>query len=324
MGLRAKICMASAVVVTLSVATAVTAPRSEPVRAVKIVVPFPPGGAADILARLLADQLGRTGAMNIQIENRPGAGSVVGTEAVARATPDGNTILVTANSFIINPILRKVSYEPFKSFDPLCLVASTPQVIAVNGASAYQTLEDLVKAARSKPGELTLASVGPATAQHIAFELLKRAASVNMTHVPFPGGGPAVNALLGNHVTAVLANVPEMDQQVRAGQLRALAVTAPRRLAHWPTVPAVAEAGFPGFEAATWIGLVAPATSPKHRLDQMTDGIRAAMQVPDVAVKLAVLGLDLIGMCGADFSIYLRKQYQEYSAIIREANIRPE
>ena len=231
---------------------------------------------------------------------------------------------MTANSFVINPIVRKVSYEPITSFDPICLVASTPQALAVNSASAYQTLDDLVRTARNKPGELTLASVGPATAQHIAFELFKRAASVNMTHVPFPGGGPAVNALLGNHVTAVLANVPELNQQVRAGQLRALAVTAPHRLAQWPNVPTVAEAGFSGIEAATWIGLVAPAGSPKHRLDQMADLLKAAIQVPGIAAKLATVGLDPVGVCGADFSIYLQKQYQEYAAIIREASIRPE
>jgi tripartite-type tricarboxylate transporter receptor subunit TctC len=293
-------------------------------RTTKIVVPFPAGGAADIAARLLADQLGQASGSTFQVENRPGAGSVVGTEAVARAAPDGSTLLVTANSFVINPILRKVAYDPLTSFDPICHLADTPQILAVNGASPYRSVADLINAARSKPGELTLASVGPATAQHIAFEIFRRAASVSMTHVPYPGGAPAVNALLGQHVTAVLANYSEVAQQATAGQLRPLAVTSRKRLEQLPAVPTLEETGLKDYEASTWLGLVAPAKSSQQVLARLAGWLVGAMQNPDVKLKLASFGLSPVGACGNDFSAYLRKQYEEYSVVIREAGIRAE
>jgi tripartite-type tricarboxylate transporter receptor subunit TctC len=196
-------------------------------RTIKIVVAVPPGGNTDIVARVLADQIGRAHGPTMVIENRPGAGSAIATEAVARAAPDGNTLLLAGNSFVVNPHLRKVNYDPLASFEPICYLVTSPTVIVVNAASPYRTLADLIAAARAKPGELTLASVGPGSAAHIAIEVLKRVADVNLTFVPYPGTAPAINALLGQHVTSVLANVTDVVEQVKAGQLR----RAGRRLA---------------------------------------------------------------------------------------------
>jgi tripartite-type tricarboxylate transporter receptor subunit TctC len=202
---------------------------SQMARTIRIVVPFPAGGSADELARLLADQIGRTRGVNFVIENRPGAGTVVATEAVSRAAPDGNTLLIVANSFVINPSLKKLSYDPFASFAPVCHLVSSPLIIAVNSDSPYRSLADLTSAAHAKPGELTLASVAPATTQHIAFEMLKRVADMNMIHVPYPGGAPTVTALLGEHVTAVIANYSEVEAHLASGKLRALATASHQR-----------------------------------------------------------------------------------------------
>jgi len=177
-------------------------------RTIKLVVPFPPGGGADTLARLLAERMGRAHALSVIVENRPGAGTTIATEAVSRAAPDGNTMLLVANSFVINPSLKRLNYDPLKSFDPICLLTRSPNVIAVNSASPYRSLQDLITAARARPAELTMAFQGPGTGQHVGFEKLKRAADINMIHVPFTGSAPAVSALLGGHVAALFATTP--------------------------------------------------------------------------------------------------------------------
>ena len=207
--------LASMLALTLSGRSA-----SSQTRTIKIVVAQPPGGAADTLARLLAEQISRTQGLSMVIENRPGAASIIGTEAVSRAAPDGNTLLLISPSFVINSHLRKLSYDPFTSFESICYLVQTPTVILVNSASPYGTLADLMNAARAKPGELTLAAAGPATPAHMAFERLKRAANVNMTFVPFSGGTPAVNALLGEHVTSALSDYPGAAEQLKGGKQR--------------------------------------------------------------------------------------------------------
>jgi tripartite-type tricarboxylate transporter receptor subunit TctC len=291
-------------------------------RTIKIIVPFPPGGSADILARVLGEQVGKAQGLTALTENRPGAGASIGYEAVARAAPDGNTLVLSANSLVINPIMRKVNYDPVTSFEPVCYLVSSPQVIVVNKTSPYRTLAALITAARAKPGELTFASVGPATTQHIGIEQLKHAANVNMTHIPYTGGAPAINALLGDHVTAVFANFSEVVEQVKAGKLRALASTTRARIEPLPDVPTVAESGFKDYEVAVWFGLLAPAKTPKEQVAQLADWFAAAMQVPEIKSKLIGLGLYPVGICGADYAAYIRKQYDEYDRIIKAANIR--
>jgi tripartite-type tricarboxylate transporter receptor subunit TctC len=202
---------------------------SQTARTIRIVVPFPAGGSADDVARLMADQIGRTQGASFVIENRPGAGTVVATEAVSRAAPDGNTLLIVANSFVINPSLKKLNYDPFTSFAPVCNLVASPLIIAVNSDSPYRSFADLIAAARQKPGELTMATVAPATTQHIAFEMLKRVTDMNMIHVPYPGGAPAVTALLGAHVTAVIANYSEVAAHLASGRSGSASWRPPRR-----------------------------------------------------------------------------------------------
>jgi tripartite-type tricarboxylate transporter receptor subunit TctC len=293
-------------------------------RTIKFVVPFAPGGTADILARLLAEEIGKAHAVGTLIENRPGAGTVIATEAVSRAAPDGNTVLLNANAFVITPHLRKLSYDPLTSFEPICQLVSSPQVIVVNGASPYRSLSQMLQAARVRPGEITLASVGPASTQHIAFEVLKHLASVDITYVPFNGNAPAVNALLGNHVDSVLVNYSEVVDQLPDGKLRALATTSGARISMLPDIPAVAELGYKSFEAEVWFGAVVPAKTPRATISELAVWMTAAMDAPAVKPKLTALGLYPVGKCGAEFAADLRRRFDDYGRAIRESNIKGE
>ena len=285
-------------------------------------MPLAPGGGVSVLARLMADYFTQTQGVTALVENRPGGGTVIATEAVSRAPADGDTILMTANSFTINPHLRKLNYDPLSSFTPICLLVRTPTAIVVESASPFRTFAELISAARAKPGELTIASVGPTTSFHLGIEVLKRVAGINMTYVPYPGNTPAITALLGGHVTAVFANYPEFDELLKAGKVRALATGAQTRIESLPDVPTVAESGYKGYDVETVIGLVVPDKTAKDTVSQLRDWSTAALRNPDISRKLTAQGLYPVAMCGEEYGVYLRKQYEEYGRIIREANIK--
>jgi tripartite-type tricarboxylate transporter receptor subunit TctC len=292
-------------------------------RTIKIIVPSTAGGGADVLARMLADQIGKAKGQTIVVENRPGAGNTIGTEAVARAAPDGNTLLITTPEFVINPHLRKLNYDPLTSFAPICYLARSPQLIVVNPATSYKTLADLLDGARQKPSELTVASAGPASSPHVGIERIKHDAKVDFTYVPFQGSGPALNALLGQHVTAAMASYPNVTGQIRGGQLRAMAVASLSRVDDLPDVPTVQEAGFKDFDLDIWFGVVAPVGTPQDSLAQLTSWFKAALQDPEILAKLKAQGLFPVGACGADYAAFTRKQFDDYGRGIREANIKP-
>jgi tripartite-type tricarboxylate transporter receptor subunit TctC len=292
-------------------------------RNIRIVVPFPPGGTADILARVLGEQIGKTGGPAILVENRPGGGTVIATEQVARAAPDGNTLLLMANSFVINASVRaSLPYDPLTSFEPVCLMVDSPQIMVVNAGSPFKTLADFVAAAKAKPGELNYATVGPATTQHIAFEQFLRAAGIKLTYVPFGGGAPATTALVGGHVMAVLANPSEVMEQVKAGKLRAIAVASKQRFAPLADIPTIMESGYPDFEATAWFGLVVPAATPKPAIEQNIAMFKTALAAPDVQAKLAPQGYRSIGVCGDAFGAHIKQQHEAYTRVTREAGIK--
>jgi tripartite-type tricarboxylate transporter receptor subunit TctC len=291
---------------------------------IRMVVPAPAGGTADVVARLLADQIGRIQGTTVVIENRPGAGTAIATELVSHAAPDGSTVLIVAPPFIINSYIRKLDYDPLSSFEPICYLMRSPAVLVVDSASPYRTMGDLLNTARAKPGELTLASTGPATVTHIAFERLKRAARANMTFIPYPGMAPAINAVLGQHVTAAFGNYGDLIEQIKAGKLRALAVATQTRIESLPDVPTIAESGYSDFEADVWYGLVAPAGTPRTAVSQFVEWITRALQVPEIKSKLAALGISVVGTCGEDFATFLRTRYEEYGRAVREADIKVE
>jgi tripartite-type tricarboxylate transporter receptor subunit TctC len=292
-------------------------------KTIRMVVPFPPGGTADNIARLITQQANTTG-FKLIVENRPGAGTIIATDLVAHATPDGTSLLIMSNSFVINTIVRaKLPYDPF-TLEPICLIADSPQVIVVHQASPYRTLKDLIEAARAKPGALSFAAVGPATTQHIAGEMLKQAANVNLTYVPFTGGAPAVNALLGQHVTTVIANYNEVMEQLKAGNLRALAVASRQRLKAIPDVPTFIEAGYKDFEASAFFGVVTTAGTPKDTVAQLDAMLTAALKDPGVSAKLVAQGLDMVGACGETFRAHIKRQHEIYTRAIQDAGIKIE
>jgi tripartite-type tricarboxylate transporter receptor subunit TctC len=296
---------------------------SSQARAIKLINPFPPGGTADVIARIVTEQIGRMRGATFVIENRPGAATMIGTEVAARAAPDGNTLLINSTSFVINPHLRKLNFDPLASFAPICNLTQSPQLLFVNNDSSYRTMAALIAAAVAKPGELTLAST-PAGSAQISFERFKRAANVSITYVPFPGNAPTVNAVLGGHVTAGLANYADLVGHIQAGKLRALATMTPTRVEALPDLPTVGEAGYKEFEYLGWFGVVAPAQTAEQKVNQLMEWFTTALQDSEVKAKLTAQGLFPLKECGAEFAATLRKEYDDYGRAIREANIKAE
>ena len=294
-----------------------------PSKTVRLVVPFPPGGAADILARLVANQITQASGQGMVVENRPGGGTVIATEAVSRATPDGTTLLLMANSFVINASLRThLSYDPLTSFEHICFMAQSPHVLSVNSKSTIKTFADLAAQAKAKPGELTIAAVGPATTHHIAIEVLKRSANLDMTYVSFTGGAPSVTNLIGGHVTSALTNYAEAKENL-GGTLRPIAVGTRERLPELPDIPTLNELGYPDVIGVSWFGLVAPATTPAAAIAEITKRAKAALADTEVSTKVAGAGIVAEGKtCGADFTALLKTQHGRYAKAIKEAGIK--
>lgn len=314
-------CARLAVALTLLLAPFKPSAWSQPAGTIKIVVPYTPGSGPDILSRLMAEQIGRAQGPTVVVENRPGGGTVIGTEAVERAEPDGHTVLLVANSFVANPPLKRASYDPTQSFEPVCYLAANPMVLVVLASSPYRTLDDLIAAARAKPGELAFASGGPGSSLHVAIEVLKRAANINVTYVPYGGTAPAINALMGNHVAAVWADYPTVVSQLGSGTLRGLVTTSRTRVEALPDVPTLIETGISKYEADIFYGIVAPAKTPPEALNRLSGLFISALKASDMKPKLAQQGLFPVGICGAEFGAYLRRMVDDYTRIIREANI---
>ena len=291
-------------------------------RTIKLLVPAAPGASTDFVARLSADHISRTQGVTAIVENRPGANGMIGVEQVSRAAPDGNTLLVTANTYLLDDLLRKPNYHPVTSFEPVCLLVQTPAVLLVHADSPYRTLKDLLDAAKAKPGELSLAAVGPGSTFQLGLVELSRKAGVNMTYVPYNGSAPAVTALLGKHVTAAISGYAVVVEHVKAGKLRALASGTAKRIEPEPNLPTFDESGFKGMEIDNFFGVAAPAKTPKDTITQLSSWFTAALQAPESKAKLAAQYLYAGGPCGADYGAYLRSRHDEYGKTIRDANIK--
>ena len=314
---------AAAVAATVICFLAVSVAWSQSARTIKIVVPYPPGGGADVLARVVANAIGDMHGPTMIVENRPGAGTEIGTEDVVRAAPDGNTLLLTNNALLLVPHLRKVDYDPLSSLEPICSVASTPMIAIVNSASPYHTLDDLIGAARAKPGALTFgASIGALS--HVTYEMLMHRANFRMTLVPFTGTPPEVNAVLGGHIDTAFVDYPPAAGLLQSGKLRALATGSRARIAWLPDLPTVSELGYKDFEVELWYGLFAPGHTPQQTISQFAEWFTKAVQTPQTRSRLMTQGIDTSAVCGAPFASYLQKRYDEYGRVIRDANIKAE
>ncbi len=291
-------------------------------KTLKVIVPYTPGSGPDIISRLLGEQIAKQGGPTVVVENRPGGGMTIGTEAAARAEPDGNTVLLVANAFTVNMAMKRGNFT-LASFEPVCNLASTPMPLVVQSSSPWKTVQELVDYAKANPGKFTFASGGPATSLHVAIEVLRLATKIETNYVPYGGSGPAINALIGGHVQAVWADYPTVVSHIKNGTLRALATTSPKRIDALPGVPTLTETGITKYEAEIFYGVVAPAKTPQAALNGLGTMLTNAMNTPEMKEKFAQQGLFPDGRCGDKFGSFLRDITADYERVTTAAGIKP-
>ena len=293
-----------------------------PARPVRIVVPSPPGGGTDIVARVLAQHFSKAMGQPFFVENKPGAGNMIGIEFVARSPADGYTVLIVASTLALNSVLyKKVPYHPVKDFAPVALAATAPNVLIVNPALPAQTLAEFIALAKKKPGALSYGTPGIGTSPHLSMELLKSMAGIDLQHVPYRGTAAAVTDLIGGQIAATFANALTAKPQVDAGRVRALAVSGPKRIEALAAVPPVAEAGVPGYEAMQWYGLVAPAGTPAPVIARLNAEAVKALQSDEMREKLALDGAQPVGSSPAEFGALIKSELEKWARVARAAGI---
>ena len=301
---------------------AVPAPaQTYPARQIELVVPFVAGGTTDNIARMLAQRFSDQWRQTVVVTNRPGGGSTIGTHAVAKAPPDGHTLLVTTIGFAITPALQKLPYDAANDFAPVSELASVPLVLVVHPSVPAKTLPEFIALAKSQPGGLDYASSGTGTSPHLAAEMFCTMAGVKLVHVPFKGNAEGLNAMLGGHVKVYFALVPAVLQHVRAGTLRAIAVTTETRLAALPDVPTIAELGFPNYEITSWQGLFAPAGTPKDVVAKINAETVAMLNTPDIRQRISQEGADPVGGTPEQFTARVKAEVAKWGNLVRDAGI---
>jgi tripartite-type tricarboxylate transporter receptor subunit TctC len=305
-------------------ATAASA-QSYPDHPVRVVVPFPAGGGTDILARLLIQRMAERLGANFVIDNRAGAGGTIGTEIVAKAAPDGYTILVASSSHTINPsVYKKIGYEPARDFAPVTLIASGPGLLVVHPSVPAKNVKELIALAKSRPGQLIYASAGNGTPPHLAAELFKSMAGVDLVHIPYKGNVPAFLDLLTGAVSLSFPTITSGLPQVRSGKLRALGVTSKDRSTVVPDVPTIAESGLPGYEATTWYGMLAPAKTRTPVIAKLHDHMVEVLKLVDVREKLLAQGLEPVGNRPDEFAAIISTELVKWSKVVAAAGVKAE
>jgi tripartite-type tricarboxylate transporter receptor subunit TctC len=292
----------------------------------RIIVPFTPGGSTDILARALAPKLQAALGMNVVVDNKPGAGGSLGAQEAARAAPDGQTLLMGhIGTLAVNPaIYPQLGYDPIKSFTPVAWVARVPNVLAVPANAPYTTFRAFIEAARAAPGRLAYSSGGNGSAAHITFEYLKLRARIFMLHIPYRGAAPAVTDVIAGQVQAIFTGAPALLPHVRSGRLRALAVSSTQRLPQLPDVPTVAEAGYPGFEADQWYGLMAPAGTPAALIVKLNAEVNKALALPEVVQQLSVEGAVPTPSTPQAFGELIRRELPRWAEVVKAGQVKPD
>ena len=312
-----------AAALTLAFATAAAA-QDYPTKPVRLIIPFPPGAINDTVGRMIATQLGTRLGKQVVVDNRAGAAGVIGTELAANAPKDGYTLLVVSLVNAVNPWLYKLPYDPIKSFEPVAILASAPNVLAVNAELPVKSVKEFIALAKEKPGQLQYASGGIGSFQHLGAELFRLAAGVNMLHVPFKGGGPAMIDVLGGHTKVIFATTITALPHVRSGKLRVLGVGGRERSPALPDVPTIAEAGVPGYEAANWIGIVAPAGTPAAIVAKLHKEISAAVDSPEIQKQFSSEGVEAMRMSSAEFGDLAVKEMAKWERVVKEGGIKAE
>jgi len=308
----------------LALLLALTAPAAAeyPDHPVRLIIPFPPGGSNDVVGRLVANQLSEKLGHKVFVDNRGGAGGVLGTEAAAAAAPDGYTLLIVSIAHAVNPALYKLNYDPIKSFTPVSILATGPNVLAVNPQLPVKTVAELVALAKQKPGELDYASAGVGSFQHLGGELFKLTAGVNLQHVPYKGGGPAMQDVIAGHVKIMFSSLVQTTPFIQSGQLRALGVGGTKRNPILPDVPTIAEAGVPGYEANNWWGIMAPAGTPNEIVDRLYRDIQATLKSPELTAAFDREGASAVTMSTDEFAKYIENEIVKWGRVVKEGNIK--
>ena len=297
--------------------------QSYPAKPVRLVVPFAAGGSTDIIARVLGQKLNEMWGQPVLVDNRAGGSTVIGTEIVAKAPPDGHTLLVTPAPFTIVPSLAaKLPYDPQKDFEPITLINTTPLVVVVHPGVPAKSVKELAALAKSKPGVLNYGSSGSGGSNHLAGELFNSMAGVKMVHVPYRGNAPALTDLIGGHVDVVFNGLTSALPFIKSGKLRALGVTGLQRSSTLPAVPTLDEAGLKGFQAVAWNGLSAPARTPKNVIDKINADVLKVIRAPELVEKLKAEGSDPVGSSVEQYTRFLREEIAKWNKVIRLANIK--
>lgn len=297
-----------------------------PSKAVRIIVPFPAGGVADLLPRLVGQKLSEKWGQPVIVENKVGASGNIGMAEGAHSAPDGYTLLLApAGNLTVNPTLfPHLSFDTYKDLAPVTVLAESPNVLVVHPSVPAKTFQEFIAYARANPGKLNFASPGEGSGAHLAGELLNIDAGIKAVHIPYKGLAPAVNDLMGGHVQMMFAGVSTVLQQIRSGQLVALAIASPKRSPQLPDVPTVAESGLPGFDVTSWYGIVVPAGTPPAIVQKLHRDIAEALKSPDVAAKLAGLGLEPVGDTPEEFGALIQSESVKWRDIMRKAHIKPQ
>lgn len=296
-----------------------------PSRPVRFIVPNPPGGASDIIARLFSDKLAQSWGQPVLVENRPGAATVIGTDAVAKAPADGHTLLVMTLTHPLNAAFqKKMPYDSAKDFSAVTLVAKSPIVLVVSSSLPIKTMAELVQFAKANPGKLSYASAGPGTVQHMAAEMFRSLAGVNVLHVPYKGSSAAHPDLLAGQVSMMFDTIPAIQPHIRSGRVRALAVGGSTRSSLMPELPTVAEAGLAGFDAGSWVGLLVRSGTAAEEVAKLNKDIVALTRRPEVRTRFAELGLDPVGSTATEFDAFIASETRRWGTLIKTANISSE
>jgi tripartite-type tricarboxylate transporter receptor subunit TctC len=291
-----------------------------PARPIRLVVPFPPGGPTDVLARIVAVRLGERLGQPVVVDNKPGASGMIGADMVAKAAPDGYTLLANASIHVINPSLySKTAYDAITDFAPVSNLADVPLVLAVNPKVAARSVAELVALAKTSKISLAFASAGNATSQHLSGEAFKIAANIDMLHVPYKGSAPALTDLIGGQVQLMFDSLPSAMPHLKAGTIRPLAVTTPKRSAALPEVPTIAESGYPGFSISTWYGVWAPAATPPGVVMRLSREIAAIVRLPEVRQQFAGLGAEPVGNTPEEFAAFTKAELAKWAGIVKRS-----
>jgi len=304
--------------------TSLAMAQDYPTRPVRMIIPFPPGGSNDVVGRLIAIKLGDRLGKQVVVDNRSGAGGVIGTEVVAKSPPDGYTLLIISMAHAVNPWLYKLNYDPIKDFAPVGLLAKGANVLVVHPSLPVRSIADLIALAKKQPGDLQYASAGIGSFQHLGGELFKLTAGVDILHVPFKGGGPALGDVVGGHTKVMFSSMVQTVPHIHSGKLRALGTGGPQRSPVLPDVPTIAEAGVSNYEAVNWWGLVAPVGTPQAIIDKLNTELLAVQNAPEVQKQFALEGGDPVPMKPAVFGAYMVSEMNKWEKVVKQGGIKAE